>query len=314
MSRRRIYETPAAFRRGLTDRLRLLANATAWPLAQLQRQFAYDRLLERLYLVNNAWIVKGATALVARGLGVRATIDVDVYRELTRDVAEAELREAASHDIGDWFRFELGPGNLMADGGAGVRIPVTAFIAATVWAEFHVDLVGADLRMTGQPEDVPPLARVAMPAVEQHGYRAYPLADHVADKVAAIIEQHGPMGEPSTRFKDLVDLVAIVTEASVEVGPQMTALGSEAARRGLTLPNRFGVPDRRVWERGYAYEANRALLPVAPTLDDALAVVSPFLDPLLDHTANGRWDPRRRSWTGRLQSITTTVYRRERRP
>jgi hypothetical protein len=62
---------------------------------------AYDRLLERLYLVDNDWIVKGATALLARDLAVRATIDVDVYRQASsREIAEAELREAAGRDIG----------------------------------------------------------------------------------------------------------------------------------------------------------------------------------------------------------------------
>jgi hypothetical protein len=39
--------------------------------------------------------------------------------------------------------------------------------------------------MTGQPDDVPPLARGVIPEVDQRGYRAYPLVDHVADKVAA---------------------------------------------------------------------------------------------------------------------------------
>jgi hypothetical protein len=72
-----------------------------------------------------------------------------------------------ARDIGDWFRFELGPRRALSDGAGGVRIPVTAYIGPTVWAQFHVDLVGADLRMTGEPEDVPALARVLIPDVEQ---------------------------------------------------------------------------------------------------------------------------------------------------
>ena len=60
------YATPAAFRQALTDRLRSLATESSWELSQLQRQFAYDRLLERLYLMDDAWIVKGAAALFAR--------------------------------------------------------------------------------------------------------------------------------------------------------------------------------------------------------------------------------------------------------
>lgn len=297
MTGRRSYGSPVAFRRALTDKLKEVAKTRPWTLPQLQRQMAYDRLLERLYLVDRGWVVKGATALLARDIGVRATVDIDVYRERAREQAEAELREAASSDIGDWFRFDLGPGRPVTDGG-GVRIPVTAHVGTTTWVAFHVDLVGSDLRMTGEPEDVPPLARVLMPDVEQHGYRAYPLADHIADKVAAILQRYGAAQMPSTRYKDLVDLVAIVTGASVAADLQTTALVSEARRRGIRLPARFDVPDRELWARGYAAEAERSLLPTARTLDLALAVVRPFVDPLLGGTAVGTWDRQHGRWTG----------------
>ena len=36
------------------------------------------------------------------------------------------------------------------------RLPVTALVGNTGWVQFHVDLVGPVLRMTVQPEDVPP--------------------------------------------------------------------------------------------------------------------------------------------------------------
>jgi hypothetical protein len=80
MSEQRAYSDPRAFRRALTDRLKTAAESSRWSLPQLQRQMAYDRLLERLYLENEGWVVKGATALLARDIGVRGTIDVDVYR------------------------------------------------------------------------------------------------------------------------------------------------------------------------------------------------------------------------------------------
>ena len=296
MSDRRSYSGPAPFRRALTDKLRTKARGSRWTLGQLQRQIGYDRLLERLYLVDERWLVKGATALLAREIGVRATIDVDVYRDAPSDVAEADLRKAAGSDIGDWFRFEVGPAHAMDGGAKGVRFPVAAYVGATVWVEFHVDLVGSDLRMTGQPEDVPPLARVVMPDVEQHGYRAYPLVDHIADKIVATFQRYGSMETPSTRYKDLVDLVAIVTEASINAQRQRIALKSEAERRSVTLPTAFDVPDRGLWEPGYAAEARRSLLNIAPTLDQALAMVGPFSDPLLDGRAAGTWDPKRGEW------------------
>lgn len=178
----RSYESPVAFRRALTDKLRAKAARSRWSLSELQRHMGYDRLLERLYLMDDGWVVKGAAALLARDLGVRATIDVDIYRKALREVAEAELREAATRDIGDWFRFEVGTSHSVSGAAGGVPIPVTACVGTTHWAKFHVDLVGPDVKMTGQPEAVPPLARVVMPDHEQHGYRAYPLVDHIADK------------------------------------------------------------------------------------------------------------------------------------
>ncbi len=164
------YATPAAFRRALTQRLRQASMEGAWTLQQLQGQVAYDRLLERLYVVDDEWIVKGATALLARDLGVRGSLDVDVYREVARHVAEADLRAAADRDLGDWFRFEIGASAITGD--RAVRLPVKAVIGATAWVEFHVDLIGSDLRMTGHPEDVPPVAKGIIPHVDQRGYRS----------------------------------------------------------------------------------------------------------------------------------------------
>jgi hypothetical protein len=135
------------------------------------------------------------------------------------------------------------------------------------------------------------------PEVEQRGYRAYPLVDHVADKVAATYEQNGEGRNPSTRYRDLVDLVAIVLGASVEATAQLTALRSEFERRDLMLPESFDVPDRSLWEPGYAAEARRSLLDTAMTLDEALAIVQPFLDPLFDGRAAGAWISTEQRWT-----------------
>jgi Nucleotidyl transferase AbiEii toxin, Type IV TA system len=291
-----LYASPTAFRRGLTDRLRAAAQDGRWSLQQLQRRIAYDRLLERLYVADDSWVIKGATALLARRIGVRGTRDIDLFRDGDRESAERDLRDRAAHDIGDWFRFELAAGQPMLERARGLRIPVTAYIG-TQWAEFHLDLLGPDIRMTGEPDGVPPLVPLAMPGVEQRGYRAYPLVDHVADKVAAIYQRYGELQRPSTRYRDLVDLVAIVTAADIPAGPQMSALTAEAAQRGITLPTSFGVPDHGLWVPGYTAAAGRSLLGHGHNLDEALGIVRPFADPLLRGTATGRWDRRRQSWT-----------------
>lgn len=64
-----------------------------------------------------------------------------------------------------------------------------AWIGATTWASFHIDVVAAGVQMTGTPEHVPALAAIAVPGIDQPGYRAYPMVDHIADKTCAILER-----------------------------------------------------------------------------------------------------------------------------
>ncbi len=294
MAADRTYATPQAFRAALTARLRAEAETSRWSLPELQRQFSYDRLLERLYRIDQGWIVKGATALLARRLSLRATVDVDLYRQAATDAAEEDLRGAADLELGDWFRLEVGRGLPLTRG--GIALPVTAYIGQTQWARYKVDLVGSDFRMTAEPEPIPPLADIDIPDVEQHGYRAYPLVDHIADKIAATFERYGPTESPSSRYKDLIDLVAIVKGASVPAQAQLAAVASEAARRGIALPNHFIVPDPAGWQKGYAAAAKRWRLEEAKTVDEALVIVRPFIDPILEGTATGRWRPASGGW------------------
>jgi hypothetical protein len=253
-------------------------------------------MLERLYLMDDGWILKGAVALLARNIGVRASLDIDVFRAKSLEAAEADLRAAASRDIGDWVRFELGPRGPIGERISGARYQVRAYVGASVWAAFRVDLVGPDVAMIGEPEAVAAIAPLGLPDVPQRGYRAYPLVDHVADKVVATFDRFGSQRLPSTRYRDLVDLVAIAEGASVDAEQQVQAARSEAERRGVSLPKTFDVPDRERWERGYATEARNSLLRDAATLDEALAIVRPFLDPVLSGGARGRWDHERREW------------------
>ncbi len=79
------------------------------------------------------------------------------------------------------------------------------------FALFSVDLV-AGHSMTHPPEVVPPLVPVEIPGLLRVSYQAYPLVDHIADKVTAWLEAHARSDgavSVSSRYKDLVDLVLI---------------------------------------------------------------------------------------------------------
>ena len=289
------YASPEAARRAVTDRLKIQAAHSPWALADLQRQYAYDQLIERLYRVDGGWVIKGATALLARRVSVRHTIDLDVYRAGAIAETERLLREAAALDIGDWMTFEIGAAvQIHASGAQAARAKVETFIGVRLWSAFQVDLVAEGIELTGHPDPVHPLTDIEILAFPRKTWQAYPLVDHVADKVCAILERHQAL--PSTRYKDLVDLVAIVHHATVAASLQREALVKEGRRRGLSLSRAFEVPDRQMWERGYRAEARRTTGLDEANLDAALTTVRPFLNPLLDGTATGSWDPLTQTW------------------
>ena len=102
----------------------------------------------------------------------------------------------------------------MTQGGDARRISVVAFLGATEFARFHVDLV-AGLSMTGAPGS----SRRSFPSGSPRPPRrflVYPIADHIADKVCAMLERHPRADgrtEQSTRYSDLADLVTFAHSA-----------------------------------------------------------------------------------------------------
>jgi hypothetical protein len=273
-------------------------------LSALLRQFAYDRLLCRVFITDSErWVLKGATAMLARLEGkARHTLDVDLYR-CDGSLADAEraLREAAAVDLGDYFRFTLGASRQMAQGADAVRISVVAILGATDFARFHVDLV-AGLSMTGTPESAAPLVPFELPGISRMPYRVYPIADHIADKVCALLERHQRSDghiEQSTRYRDLADLVAFAHSASVGADELRRALYSEAKRRRLTLPDRLEAPSSSGWVAGYVRIARETPGLEERDLESAVRSAGQLLDPVLAGTADGRWDPAALVWSPR---------------
>ena len=61
------YTSAQAFGAAITDRLKVLAAASGQLASQLRRQFAYDRLLARLFVTESQeWILKGGVSMIAR--------------------------------------------------------------------------------------------------------------------------------------------------------------------------------------------------------------------------------------------------------
>lgn len=199
------YATAAAFRAALRDRLSGLARAGGHGLDELQRQFAYDRLLARAFMGPDAeqWVLKGAGALLVRLPEARHSRDIDlaftpasVQSETPAgsqddDAVEEAVRslvDAAGRELGDHFRFEITRTSRLQEAAKGRRLHMVAYLGAR-YAAFHVDVV-VGTAMTGVPQTASPLVALTIPGLIRPEYRLFPLADHVADKLCAIVEVH----------------------------------------------------------------------------------------------------------------------------
>jgi hypothetical protein len=228
----------------------------------------------------------------------RHSKDIDLYR--TRgDLTEAHqaLAAAAALDLGDHFRFTLGASQALTQGARALRVPIIAYLGATEFAGFHADLV-TDLTMTATPDDVPALIDIDLGLVNPK-YRAYPVVDHIADKVCAMLETHPrTVGDPipSTRYRDLVDLATFARTIEAGGTDLATALRSEASRRDLPLPDHLPDPPGTDWRAGYARTVQDAPNLADRDLASALQTVRAMLDPVLAARHPGVWDPATLAW------------------
>ncbi|HSP08654.1 MAG TPA: nucleotidyl transferase AbiEii/AbiGii toxin family protein [Candidatus Dormibacteraeota bacterium] len=291
-------------RQAIDDRLRRLQRErVASQLSDLQRQFAYDRLLCRIFRTQpNCWVLKGATAMLARSGGLaRHSLDVDLYCTLpSLTDAEHALNDCAGVDLGDYFRFALRPGRQMPQAPNACRVATQAYLGATTFAAFNVDLVtGIDLR--GTPDEVAPLIPIDLPGLVRANYFVWPITDHIADKLCAMIELHPRQGGhamPSTRYRDLADLAVFAHSADVDAEQLRRALAAEASRRQVQLPDAVPEPDGPRWRPGYARVAREAPNLVEKDLEAALRTVRGFLDPILSTEAAGSWEHDVLRWSG----------------
>lgn len=280
--------------------MKKLAAMCPFTVPELQRQFAYDRLLARVFVAPDAerWVLKGATALLARLDVARHSKDVDLTRQSTMDHLEAEraLRAAAARDLGDFFIFELGVATPLV-GDKGRRYSVVAGLGGRTFATFSIDLVIGG-SMTGTVEMVPPLVAIEIPGLVRVPYRIYPLVDHIADKVSACVElriRPNGLAMASTRYKDLVDLVLVARTQTLDAAQLRRALLAQAGLRGAKPPTEFAVPGP-MWPMGYEAKAAELQLGELGRFPAAMELVKRLIDPVLAGTATGRWDPDRSDW------------------
>ncbi|MDX2377621.1 nucleotidyl transferase AbiEii/AbiGii toxin family protein [Microbacterium sp. LRZ72] len=295
------YRDGNAMWAAITARSKTEALAQGVEPVVLLRQFVVDRFLARVFAMPDCgWVLKGGNAVLMRVHNARTTKDIDLLAEIDDPASAVErLRGALDTDLHDHFRFVIT--GVRAAGGAtmqpdvgGFRVSTDAYCGVRRRQQFSVDLVTGSL-MTAEPDIQTRLALV--PTVPPAQVRLYPVVDHIADKLCATQSTYGTAGDqPSSRVRDLVDLVVFARTQSISGAELIEAINAEWTHRGLPGSPLFTPPDH--WERRYPAEARRVPA-CGDTLTFARAVdlVAGLLIPVFDGSAiERRWSPETLAW------------------
>jgi predicted nucleotidyltransferase component of viral defense system len=214
------YNTPAAFRQALEERLRQRARETGEPLVRMRKRIVFERCMARLQgKPDNPWVVKGGFALELRlGMQARMTKDLDLGVDLgyfggqihtATDVA-LKLRQDLGKSMEDGLTFQVpsrGEHALPIPGVQAYRFTVEARLDGRQFETMTVDVgIGDPL--------IPPfdelngsdlLSFADIPVVT---IRATSRAQHFAEKVHALTRPFDD--RVNTRVKDLADIMLLM--------------------------------------------------------------------------------------------------------
>lgn len=296
------YKSAAAVESAIRDAARrAFAGDKSTSTQDRIRQEYFRRFLSRVFSEHDdsEWLLKGGTGVLARVASARRTTDVDLFRANdTLDGALAELIRLAGIDLGDYFRFVytkhrpvIGGDQQTYTEGYGVDFDV--YVGADRKEPLHVDLV-VGVIVTDDVTVTAPANRLDLPRLPSNDYRLYPIVDQIADKVCATMAEYN--GLPSSREKDLVDLVVIAKTQAVSADALRRAILAEARVRSLEPFTEVSIPTN--WGRAYAKEAKE--VPHCSdyrTVELASELVRTFINPVLrDEVTSKTWSPESTAW------------------
>lgn len=289
------YRTSAAFRAALEDRLKT-AQRDGVGLARLRKRVVFERLLARLQVVApGVWVLKGGFALELRlGARARATKDIDVDWAIGEEEAVGLLLEAAAVTLEDCFEFAVERSQTADDlPGGGQRWTVAAALAGREFERVAID-VGFATEPVLEPENIVSSGLLDFVGIAPVCVRAAAIEQHVAEKLHAYTRTYAG-DAPSSRVKDLVDLVVIAHTTTIDAERLTRAIREIFERRAThRVPHAVPRPPSD-WGPGW-----RGLVANVPAEEDVLighATAASFLDSILTwETTSGKWHPEIGEW------------------
>lgn len=298
----------ARLNQSLAGKLRNEAQKRKVPADLVRKQYVFTLFLSRIFDVEPQppWVLLGGNALMIRTGSGRFTTDIDLAKE--GDWAEPEqLRDElqAMVDVRpdrDPFIFTIeavvphSEPDPFGYGGATAKAKVNTHLGGSLFEGFSIDLT-LRRHVDSSVDHVALRPVIDHPTLENlPTIPTTPLENHLADKVCALYEKHA--NGPSSRYRDLADIVRILEAGRIDAGRLRVVLVREQQRRKMDLPSSMRAPSDS-WTKEFPAQARDfAEYPAALySLDASLDATRPCLDPVLAGTRNsGIWDPRVQEW------------------
>jgi hypothetical protein len=289
------YQSGAAFRRALEDRLVKQSLDSGSPLVRLRKMVAFERFLARLVADRpDAWLLKGGLALQWRlGDRARTTKDLDMLLIVSAEDAHVTLVRAGLLDLGDWFRYLVQqPTRAEARDAGGLRFLVRSLLDGRPFETFHLDIGWGD-PVIEPAEKLTAPSLLGFADIDPTVVPCYPVTQHIAEKLHAYTRPH--LSGESSRVKDLVDILLIARMRAMDAAILLKALQATfEVRKTHPLPSMLPDPPA-IWAAPFRRLAGEVGLE-----DDSLAggaeLAHRFLDPVLQGHASGAWDPHGWQW------------------
>lgn len=275
------------------------------PRAERTEFYHRSIVLARIFAhPHGAWVLKGGTALVWRDPEARSTRDLDFFNRDAQSVQQAveafedTLRQISTAPYDISLECESNPEQFTVAGrrqSTKITVHLKDDYGRRLKNPITIDLV-IGCQMTGDAEERPSSALEDVLQVNMPKVQLYPVVDHLADKVAATMQSYSQLGRenPSTRVRDLIDIVQLALTEVIDGRQLHIALESERLERGLA-PYSEGLVCPDSWSAMYTGRRVKKGGTTPSRYEEALAIAKNLLDPAISGEAIGKvW--REQAW------------------
>lgn len=240
----------------------------------------------------DVWLLKGGVALDYRLGEARSTGDLDLSSNISIAAFTEKLVQAVATDLGDHFEVRVSSAPFRpVDEVETYRFQLDVRLNNKIFVKISIDIGFAD-PWIGEAESLTSETLVfagAQPVV----VRAIPIEQHIAEKIHAYTKSYN--GHPSSRVKDLVDLVLLLGYRPLRASTLLFAIDTVFRNRNSHERPQNLPPPPPGWDK--TYEKLSETLPITHDVTEAFRQVASFLDPMLaDPTKEQWWDPEARAW------------------